>query len=113
MKAGDLPGEPVDFIPPSGGPGGHVMSPGLAGVPGGRFLLVWTEGPTSQQRVRAITLSSAGDPAGKPMEISNEAVNSGQGQAAVTAMGAKGIVAFLQATGDGFEMVATGISCVE
>jgi hypothetical protein len=40
-------------------------------------------------------------------------VNSGQGQAAVTATGAKGIVAFLQATGDGFEMVATGINCTE
>jgi hypothetical protein len=113
MKAGALPGEPVDFTPPSGGPGGHVMSPGLAAVPGGRFLLVWTEGPTSQQRVRALTLTSSAEPIGKPLEISNEAVNSGQGQAAVTATGAKGIVAFLQATGDGFQVVATGIACNE
>lgn len=111
MKPGELPGEPVDFTPPSGGPGGHVMSPGLAAVPGGRFLLVWTEGPTSQQRVRAVTLTSSAEPVGKALEISNETVNSGQGQAAVTATGAKGIVAYLQATGDGFQVVATGIAC--
>jgi hypothetical protein len=112
-KPGELPGEPVDFRAPSGGPGGHVMSPGLAAVPGGRFLLVWTEGPTSQQRVRAVTLTSSGEPVGKALEISNEAVNSGQGQAAVTATGAKGVVAFLQVTGDGFQVVATGIACNE
>jgi hypothetical protein len=112
MKAGEPASEPVTFSPPPGGPGGHAMSPSLAAVPGGRFLLVWTEGPTSQQRVRAITLSSNGEPVGRALEISNEAVNSGQGQAAVTATaGAKGIVAFLQATDNGFEVAAAGIAC--
>jgi hypothetical protein len=110
-KAGEA-AEPATFTPPPGGPGGHVMSPSLTAVPGGRFLLVWTEGPTSKQRVRAITLSSSGEPAGKPLEISNEAVNSGQGQAAVIAVpGAKGIVAFLQAHDDGFQIAATPIVC--
>jgi hypothetical protein len=112
MKAGEPASEPVTFRPPPGGPGAHVMAPSLAPVPGGRFLLVWTEGPMSQQRVRAVTLTAAGEPMGKALEISNEAVNSGQGQAAVTASaGAKGIVAFLQATDGGFEIVATGIGC--
>jgi hypothetical protein len=110
-KAGEA-AAPVTFTPPPGGPGGHVMSPGLTAVPGGRFLLVWTEGPTSRQRVRAITLSASGEPAGTPLEISNESVNSGQGQAAVTAVpGAKGIVAFRQAHDVGFQVAATPIVC--
>ncbi len=112
MKVGDPPGQPVTFTPPPGGPGGHVMSPGLAALPGGRFLLVWTEGPTSQQRVRGITLTLAGEPVGAPLEISNEGVNSGQGQVALTASpGARGVVAFLEATADGFAVAATLIAC--
>jgi hypothetical protein len=112
MKAGDPPGEPVSFTPPPGGPGGHVMSPGLAAVPGGRFLLVWTEGPTSRQRVRGLTVTHSGQPIGKPLELSNEGINSGQGQVAVTASpGARGVVAFLEATADGFEVAATPIAC--
>jgi hypothetical protein len=109
-RAGEA-AEPATFTPPPGGPGGHVMSPGLTAVPGGRFLLVWTEGPTSKQRVRGITLSASGEPAGKALEISNESVNSGQGQAAVSAAGAKGIVAYLQAHDDVFEVAARPIVC--
>ncbi len=111
MKAGDLPDGPVSFTPPPGGPGGHAMSPGLAALPGGRFLLVWTEGLTSQQRVRGITLTLAGQPLGKAIDISTEGVNSGQGQAAVTASRARGVVAFLEASKDGFEVAATPIAC--
>ena len=112
MKAGDPPGQPVSFTPPPGGPGGHVMSPGLAALPGGRFLLVWTEGPTSQQRVRGITLTLSGEPVGGPLEISNKGINSGQGQVALTASaGPRGVVAFLEATADGFEVAATPIAC--
>jgi hypothetical protein len=87
------------------------MSPGLAALPGRRFFLVWTEGPTSQQRVRGVTLTRSGQPVGKPLEISNEGVNSGQGQVAVTSPGARGVVAFLAATQDGFELAARPIAC--
>jgi hypothetical protein len=112
MKAGGPLGEVASFMPPPGGPGGHVMSPGLAAVPGGRFLLVWTEGPTSRQRVRGITLTLSGQPVGRPLEISNDGINSGQGQVAVTASpGARGVVAFLEATDHGFEVAATPIAC--
>jgi hypothetical protein len=111
-KAGDAPTEAVSFAPPAGGPGGHAMSPGLAALPGGRFLLVWTEGPVSQQRVRGVTLNLSGEPLGKPLEISVEGVNSGQAQAAVLASpGAQGVVAFLQATKDAFEVAVTPIAC--
>jgi hypothetical protein len=112
MRAGDPPGEPVTFTPPPGGPGGHVMSPGLAALPGWRFFLVWTEGPTSRQRVRGVTLTRSGQPVGNALEISNEGVHSGQGQVAVTASpGARGVVAFLAATEDGFELAARPIAC--
>jgi hypothetical protein len=109
MKAGDPPGQPVTFSPPPGGPGGHVMSPALAALPGGRFLLVWTEGPASRQRVRGFTLTGTGQPVGAPLEITNEGVNSGQGQVAVTA--ARGVVAFLAATENGFELAVRPIAC--
>jgi hypothetical protein len=112
MKVGDPPGQPVSFAPPPGGPGGHVMSPALAALPGGRFLLVWTEGPASHQRVRGVTLTRSGQPIGTPLEISNESVNSGQGQVAVTgAPGARGVVAFLAATENGFELAMRPIAC--
>jgi len=112
MNAGEPLGEPVGFTPPPGGSGGHVMSPGLAALPGRRFFLVWTEGPTSEQRVRGVTLTRSGQPVGKPLEISNEGVNSGQGQVAVTASpGARGVVAFLAATEGGFELAARPIVC--
>jgi hypothetical protein len=112
MKAGDPPDEPATFTPPPGGPGGHVMSPGLAALPGRRFFLVWTEGPTSQKRVRGITLTLSGEPVGRPLEISNEGIHSGQGQVAVTGSpGARGVVAFLAATEDGVEVAATPIAC--
>jgi hypothetical protein len=112
MKAGDPPGEPASFTPPPGGPGGHVMSPALAALPGQRFFLAWTEGPMSRQRVRGVTLTRSGQPLGKPLEISNEGVHSGQGQIAVTASPeARGVVAFFAATADGFELAVRPIAC--
>ena len=87
------------------------MSPGIASVPGGRFLLVWTEGPATRHDVRALTLSREGQPLGKPLVISGKKVNAGQGQGAVTASG-RGAVAFLESTeGGGFQVVATPIKC--
>jgi hypothetical protein len=110
FRAGDAPGAPATFTPPAGGRGEQTMSPGLAGLPGGRFLLVWTEGPTSAHDVRALTLANDGSPLGPPLVISNEGVNAGQGQAAMTAAG-KGVVAFLESGAGGFEVAATAIVC--
>jgi len=110
FKAGEAPGTPRAFVPPPGGQGGQAMSPGLAAVPGGRFLLVWTEGPMSFHHVRALTLSSDGDPVGRPLAISADGANAGQGQAAVSPAGT-GIVAFLESTEDGFRVAAAPIAC--
>ncbi len=110
FKAGETPGEPGTFTPPAGGKGEQAMSPGLAAVPGGRFLLVWTEGPATRHDVRALTLSREGQPLGKPLDISRKSVNAGQGQAAITAA-RQGLVAFLESADGGFQVVATPIAC--
>jgi hypothetical protein len=86
------------------------MSPAIAGLSGGRFLLVWTEGPVSGHDVRALTLDLDGKPLGQPLVISNAGVNAGQGQAAVAPSG-KGVVAFLESGSVGFQVGATAISC--
>jgi hypothetical protein len=110
FKAGSPPGQAATFVPPAGGKGEQAMSPGLTSVSGGRFLLVWTEGPTSGHDVRALTLSSEGRPLGGPLVVSSEGTNAGQGQAAVNANG-QGVIAFLESRGESFEVAATSIAC--
>ena len=110
FKAGETPGEPGTFTPPAGGRGEQAMSPGIAAVPGGRFLLVWTEGPATRHDVRALTLSREGQPLGKPLVISSKNMNAGQGQGAVNGSG-RGAVAFLASAAGGFQAVATPIKC--
>jgi hypothetical protein len=110
FKAGDTPGTPGTFVPPAGGQGEQAMSPGLTAVPGGRFLLVWTEGPPTRRDVRALTLSRDGQPLGPALVISNPGINAGQGQAAVTTT-QRGLVSFLESASGGFAVVATPIAC--
>ena len=86
------------------------MSPSLTAVPGGRFLLVWTEGPAAGHVLRALTLGPDGRAIGAPLELSTEGANAGQGQAAVAENGA-GVVAFLESGKKGFEVAATSIVC--
>jgi hypothetical protein len=109
-KPGEMPQEAQSFALPAGGLGEQAMSPGLASTSGGRFLLVWTEGPVSSHQVRAQTISSSGAALGAPLTISVEGVNAGQGQAAVGADG-HGVVVFLASNGTGFEVVASPIEC--
>jgi hypothetical protein len=109
-KAGEPSVEESTFEPPPGGKGGEAMSPGLAVLPGGRFLLVWSEGPTSAHEVRALTLSAEGLPLGAPLAVSGDGVNAGQGQVAVTESG-RGVVAFLESRANGFRVAATPIAC--
>ncbi len=110
FKADHEPGNPETFTPPPGGNGEQAMSPAVSALPGGRFLLVWTEGPTAAHGVRALTLSADGEPIGAPLVISSEGGNAGQGQGAVGA-GGRGLVAFLESDANGFKVVATPIVC--
>jgi len=110
FSAGSAPEAPADFVPPDGGKGPPYMSPALATLPGGRFLLVWTEGSASGHVVRAQTLSLEGARLGPPLELSPDGANAGQAQAAV-GEGGNGVVAFLQSGTKGFSVAATAIHC--
>jgi hypothetical protein len=108
--ASPAPDPAITFTPPSGDHTNQTMSPGIAALPGDGFLLVWTEGPASGHAVRALTLAHDGAAVGAALTISNEGVNAGQGQAAITTSG-NGVVAFLESRGTGYQVVATPIVC--
>lgn len=110
MKPGSTPADPKTFTIPDGGLGGQAMSPSIAGLGGGRFLIAWTEGPVSNHQVRAITLGADGAPSGAALKISAEGVNAGQPAVGVGADG-RGLVSFLAAKGKGYEVHAVSISC--
>ncbi len=110
FAAGSAPEAPTDFTPPDGGKGAPFMSPALATVPGGRVLLLWTEGPASAHVVRAQTLSLEGARIGPPLDLSPDGANAGQAQAAI-GEGGNGVVAFLESGAKGFEVAATAIHC--
>lgn len=110
-KVGEAPNAAEDFTPPAGGLGAPYMSPGVASLTGGRFLLVWTEGPAQGHQVRALTIGPDGQPQGDAITISASGENAGQGQAAVTPDG-RGAVGYLVSTGPkAFAVAATAIQC--
>jgi hypothetical protein len=110
LKIGGSTEEATSFALPAGGLGGAAMSPSVASLGGGRFLLAWAEGPVSNHQVRAITMDADGSPSGAPLAISGPGVNAGQPAAIVGADG-RGAVAFLAAKGKALEVHATPISC--
>jgi GYF domain 2 len=110
-KIGDAPTAAEEFTPPAGGPGAPFMSPGVASLGGGRFLVVWTEGSGQGHQVRALTIGADGQAQGLALTISADGENAGQGQAAVTADG-RGVVAYLVSAGaKTFQVSATSITC--
>jgi hypothetical protein len=109
MTPGEAAKPAVALALPDGGLGTQAMSPSVAGLGGGRFIIAWTEGPISGHQVRAITIGADGA-AGAPLTISAGGVNAGQPDVAVGGDG-KGVVAFLAAKGRAFEVHATPISC--
>lgn len=110
LKIGGTTDEATPFAIPEGGLGGQAMSPSIAPLGGGKFLLAWTEGPVSNHQVRALTIGADGSPSGSPLAISASGVNAGQPAAAVTSDG-RGAVAFLTAKGKAYEVHATPITC--
>ncbi len=108
---GDESAAAKPFALPQGGLGEQAMSPSLASLGGGRFLLVWTEGAVSSHQVRAVAFGENGV-VGDAFTASAEGVNAGQGQAAVLE-GGRGVIAFLAGSGKSFEIAATPIQCVE
>ncbi|WP_394835878.1 hypothetical protein LVJ94_03080 [Pendulispora rubella] len=110
-RQGEAAPEPAkNFEPPSGGLGAPLMSPSIAGLGDGRFLVVWAEGPFANHQVRALTIDAKGEPEGPALSISADGVNAGQGQVLVSETG-HGLVAYLAASGSDFELWATPVSC--
>jgi hypothetical protein len=85
------------------------MSPSLAGLGAGRFVMTWSEGTPGHQ-VRAVSLGADGAPSGAAIALSASGINAGQPQIAV-GMDGRGVVAFLAAKGKAFELQATPITC--
>lgn len=77
--AGSIPAETTVIELPAGGPGGDAFAPGIAGLPDGRWLLVWTEGAAGSRAVRAQTMGPDFAPVGDPIALSPPAGNFGQG----------------------------------
>ena len=110
FKVGEAPGDASTFAMPPGGEGQMAMSPSVAGLPGGRFLLVWTEGPEGSHQVRAQTLRDDGRSLGDAFTVSEEGINAGQGQVASTGDG-RSVVAFLASNAKSFDVVGMPITC--
>ncbi len=100
----------TNFAAPEGGPGAPFLSPSVAGLGDGRFLLLWTEGKGESHAVRGVTLSDRGAILGSPLTLSAPDINAGQGQAVVDANG-HGFVAFLAGTGKMLDIMVAGVSC--
>jgi hypothetical protein len=78
-KAGELPHISKRFEPPPGGPGGSAISPAAASLPGNRWLLQWTEGSSGNRVVRALVLGKDLAPLSRPVNLSPDGANAGQG----------------------------------
>jgi hypothetical protein len=94
---------------PPGGPGGAAIAPALAGLPDGRWMLVWTEGSGGDHDVRAETLDAELRPTGAPVTVSHRSSNAGQG--AVALSGGQGMVAYLALTDHGYELWGAAVDC--
>ena len=109
MSVGGAPDAPKQLTLPDGGLGTQAMSPSVAGLGGGRFVMTWSEG-RPQHQVRAITINADGTPSGAALALSAAGVDAGQPQVAVGADG-RGVIAFLAGRGKAFEVHATPITC--
>lgn len=78
-KRGETPRKATLFSPPSGGPGGDAISPSVAPLNDGRWLLQWTEGSTGNRVVRAVVLDKDLALATDPVNLSPDGANAGQG----------------------------------
>jgi hypothetical protein len=96
---------------PRGGPGGDAFAPDLAGLPDGRWLLMWTEGATGARAVRAQTLAPDLTPLGDPIALSPPAGNFGQGVIGVA--GAYAATVFLSKGASSYELWGAVLQCGE
>jgi hypothetical protein len=111
--AGSALAEPTTVELPPGGPGGDAIAPAVAGLSGGRWVLMWTEGPKGAQKVlRAQTYGRDGQRIGEALQVSPATGSFGQGTVGVK--GESAAVVFLLRR-DGFpvrfELWGTVLQC--
>jgi hypothetical protein len=97
------------FDIPSGGPGQSAISPLVAGLDGGRWLIAWTEGSTGNREVRLQVLSSDARPLGPPSRISPSGTNAGQG--AIWVRGHDAVVVFFVEGEKQHELWGASVRC--
>ncbi|MBN1606769.1 MAG: DUF4339 domain-containing protein [Polyangiaceae bacterium] len=106
---GAAPARSMPFALPPGGAGQEAISPVAAGLPGGRWLLQWTEGPPRHRDVRVQTLSSTLKPLGGPVTVSPKDSNAGQG--GVWVHQATALAAFLVSSQHAHELWGATLTC--
>jgi hypothetical protein len=106
---GALPASTTVLPMPKGGPGGDAFAPDIAGLPDGRWLLVWTEGAAGSRAVRAQTLAPDFTPLGDPIALSPPAGNFGQGVIGVA--GVYAATVFLSKGARSYELWGAVLQC--
>ena len=83
----------------------------FAWIDGGRSIRAWTEGSTeTSHRVRVQTFDRAGEPLDAPVALQNEGSAVGAPALAMDPSG-RGVLAFIESNGHGFELVAAPLDC--
>ncbi|MBW2453230.1 MAG: DUF4339 domain-containing protein [Deltaproteobacteria bacterium] len=94
---------------PAGGPGGEAIAPAIAGLSGGRWLLMWTEGRRGARTLRAQTYDRKYQPVGDALRVSPATGSFGQGIIGV--VGENAVVVFLLATRRSYQVWGTVLQC--
>ena len=106
---GAIPATTMVLPLPRGGPGGDAFAPDIAGLPDGRWLLMWTEGATGARTVRAQTLTPDFRPLGDPIALSSPGGNFRQGVIGV--VGDHVATVFLSKGSSSYELWGTVLNC--
>jgi hypothetical protein len=89
--------------------GADAASLSLAGVDGGRWLLVWSEGKDGARQLRALTLSAQFESVGEPLSLAAPEANASP--AGLAMAGKQGAVFFAASVKKGVELWGATISC--
>lgn len=106
---GEMIQEATPLTLPVGGPGGDAIAPAVAGLTGGRWILMWTEGRSGQRTLRAQTYDRKGEALGEALRVSPATGSFGQGTVGV--VGESAAVVFLLASQRRYEVWGTVLQC--
>jgi len=108
-KTGSIPDATIAIPLPKGGPGGDAFAPDIAGLPDGRWVMVWTEGASGSRAIRAQTFDHDFTPLGDPIALSPPAGNFGQGVLGV--VGGYAAAVFLSKGTSSYELWGSVLQC--